>query len=215
MPSRSRARLLSTRTVLICVACIAIADLLIWRWRAPYAIEALFDEPAHLATGLVALAAFGLWFEGPVLLAVLIGSVLIDVDHVPHVLGSGILEHGVPRPYTHSLGTILVVVAALAWLRNRQARRFTTVVALALAVHFVRDAAEPGGPGVSLLWPLSDHGFTIAYGWYAGAIAVLAAVALRRRRTIDQAATSTSTPTSVPTATSTSTSTSTGGSTTR
>lgn len=167
--------------VIICLAVIAVADLLIWRWTAPYAIEALLDEPAHAATGLLGLATLGVEFQAPVVLAVLAGSLLIDADHLPHVFGSSILEHGVPRPYTHSLGTIAVLLVAALLLRNRGARRLTLIGALALALHFLRDSAEPGGPGVSLLWPLSDHAVTVAYGWYAALLIALAAIAIGRR----------------------------------
>jgi hypothetical protein len=176
----SRPWLLSSRMVVGCLAVIAVADFLIWRWKAPYAVEALLDEPAHAATGLVGLAAFGVSFEAPVVLAVLAGSLLIDLDHVPHVFGSHILEQGIPRPYTHSLGAILVLVA-VAWLLRGRARRLVLIATLALGLHFFRDTAEPGGPGVSLVWPLSDKTLTIGYVWYAAALAALAAIALARR----------------------------------
>ncbi len=169
-------------TVLGCVGVIGLADLLIWRWKgAPYAVEALLDEPAHVATGLLALTACGLVFELPVVLAVLAGSLLIDTDHWPGVFGSRILEQGVPRPYTHSLGTIVVLVV-VALLLKRRKRELTLIAALALSLHFFRDMAEPGGPGVSLLWPLSDHAVTVRYLEYAAVIVALAAVALVRRR---------------------------------
>lgn len=163
-----------------CVLVIAIADLLIWRAKPPYAVDGLLDEPAHLATGLLALAALATVVETPLLAAVVAGSLLIDLDHLPHVFGSYILEQGVPRPYTHSLGTIVVLLVIAALLRARR-RELLLVAAAALALHFLRDMAEPGGPGISLLWPLSDSAPTIAYGWYAVFMAVLAVVALARR----------------------------------
>lgn len=162
---------------------VGVADLLIWRWKgAPYAVEALLDEPAHAATGVLALVAFAGGFEAPVVLAVLAGSLLIDADHIPHVFGSHILEHGVPRPYTHSLGTILVLVAVALLMRDRGRRRLVVIATLALALHFFRDAAEPGGPGVSPLWPVSDHAVTVAYGWYAALLLAFAAIAVGRAR---------------------------------
>jgi membrane-bound metal-dependent hydrolase YbcI (DUF457 family) len=174
---------ITTRTVLCCLGVIALADLLIWRWKVPYGVEALFDEPAHLATGLVALAAAGVWFEAPIVLAVVAGSLLIDLDHIPHVFGSNVLEQGIPRPYTHSLGSLVVLVAVALLLRgNGAVRRVALVVALALGLHFFRDTAEPGGPGVSLLWPVSDHAVTVGYAWYGAAVAALVAIALARRR---------------------------------
>lgn len=156
---------------------IAVADLLIWRWKAPYAMEALLDESAHAATGLLALTAFGVVFDASVVGSVLAGSLLIDLDHLPHVFGSQILEHGVPRPYTHSVGTVVLLIVVGLLLAGRT-RTLTLVAMLALVLHLFRDAAEPGGPGVSLAWPLSDHAFAVRYVWYAALMVAFAAVAL-------------------------------------
>lgn len=177
----SRVRL-SGRTVLLSLATIAIADLVIWRWKAPYAAEALFDEAAHIATGLLGLAAVGVSFPLGVVIAVLVGSLLIDLDHLPHVFGSHLLEHGTPRPYTHTIVTVALLVAVALVIRDRRWRLLVGVAGLALALHFFRDMAEPGGPGVSLLWPFSDHAFSVPYPWYAGALAAFAALAVARRK---------------------------------
>ena len=172
-----------SRLVLGSLLVVGVADLLIWRWKgAPYAVQGLLDEPAHAATGLVALAAFASELQAPVVLAVLAGSLLIDADHLPRVFGSDVFEHGIPRPYTHSLGTIVVLTAVALLLRGERRRRLILIAMLALALHFFRDSAEPGGPGVSLLWPVSDDGVTVAYGWYAAVLAGLAAIALGRAR---------------------------------
>jgi hypothetical protein len=37
------------------------------------------------------------------------------------------------------------------------------------------------GPGVALLWPLSDHALTVAYGWYAAVIVAVGVMALYRQ----------------------------------
>jgi hypothetical protein len=172
---------LGPRTVLFSLATIAVADLVIWRWHpVPYGVEALFDEPAHIATGLLGLGAVGASFTGEVLLAVLAGSLLIDLDHLPRVFGSHIFDHGLPRPYTHSLGTLVVLLAVYLLIRDRRWRLLVAVAAMALALHFFRDMAEPGGSGVSLLWPISNHALTIPYPWYGGVVAVLASLALLR-----------------------------------
>jgi hypothetical protein len=171
------------RLVLGSLLVVGVADLLTWRWKgAPYAVQGLLDEPAHAATGVLALTAFVAELQAPVALAVLAGSLLIDADHLPHVLGSDVFEHGIPRPYTHSLGTIVVLMGVTLLMRTERRRRLILIATLALALHFFRDSAEPGGPGVSLLWPVSDHGVTVAYGWYAGVLAGLAAIGLGRAR---------------------------------
>ena len=89
---------LRSRAQIACLAVIAAADFLLSRWAPPVGVQALFDEPAHAATGLLAIAALGGAVDAPVVLAVLGGSLLIDLDHVPGLLGSYVLENGTPRP---------------------------------------------------------------------------------------------------------------------
>jgi membrane-bound metal-dependent hydrolase YbcI (DUF457 family) len=179
----------SPYAVLLCLAVVAIADLVIWRVQMPYLVEAVFDEPAHAATGLLVLFAICVAPSRPVVLAVLAGSVLIDLDHVPHVLGTSIVEHGVPRPYTHALITLIAIGMIAAVIRNRRHRTLVLIVGAAVAVHLIRDMAEPGGPGVSLLWPLSDHPYAMPYVPYGLAVVALAAVGIARRRTAPTPAT--------------------------
>jgi hypothetical protein len=171
---------LGPRVLLCALGVIAFADLLMWLSQPPLAAQAVLDEPAHAATGLVALSAFGVVFDLPVVLAALGGSLLIDLDHVPGLLGSHVLDHGTPRPYTHSLDTVLAMAAAAVLMRGR-ARKLVVVATPALVMHFFRDMAEPGGPGIALLWPVSERGYTIGYPCYAAALGMLATAALRLR----------------------------------
>jgi membrane-bound metal-dependent hydrolase YbcI (DUF457 family) len=179
----------SPYAVLLCLAVVAIADLVIWRVQMPYLVEAVFDEPAHAATGLLVLFAICVAPSRPVILAVLAGSVLIDLDHVPHVFGITILEHGVPRPYTHAVITLIAIGLVAGLVRDRRLRMLVLIVGAAVAVHLIRDMAEPGGPGVSLLWPLSDHPYAMPYVPYGLALVALAAVGIARRRTAPTPAT--------------------------
>lgn len=171
---------LSVRLLLACVATIAIADVLMSLWHPPLAVQGLLDELAHAATGLLALGALSTAVAPRVVWAVLAGSVLIDLDHLPGYLGSDVLVHGTARPVTHSLATVLLIAAA-AQMRRGEAQRLIGIGALALLLHFLRDMAEPNGPGVTLLWPLSDRSFSLSYGWYAALLAALAVAALARR----------------------------------
>jgi membrane-bound metal-dependent hydrolase YbcI (DUF457 family) len=159
---------------------IAAADILLWCWKPPFGVQALLDEPAHAATGLVALAAIGPAFEVPVVLAILGGSLLIDLDHLPGLLGSHILDQGTPRPFTHSLLTVTVVATA-AFLVPPYARKLALIALVGLILHLFRDMAESGGSGVALLWPLSDRAYSVEYVGYAVALAVLVSISLARR----------------------------------
>jgi hypothetical protein len=177
---------LSLAAVLTCVAAIAAADLLIWLRKPPLGVQALLDEPAHAATGVLALGTLALAVDLPVMLVVLCGSLLIDLDHVPALLGSDLLQHGTPRPYTHSLLTVVVGTGAISVV-PRHARKPWIVAVLALGLHFFRDMAEPGGPGVALLWPLSSRAYNVGYVWYAAALGLLVTVAFTRLTALSRA----------------------------
>jgi len=135
------------------------------------------DEIAHLLTTFLVLWAIGgiLWER--MLTPALIASVAIDLDHIPARFGADFLTAGTPRPYTHSLLTIVVVVAgASLWRRRREA---LVGVAVGLVIHFWRDMAEPAS-GVSLLWPVTDHSFSLPHASYLLIMAVVVAAGMRR-----------------------------------
>lgn len=150
---------LSPRLLVLAVVAFALAD-----WGETLAGSSFFpggplDETAHLMTMLLVLWALG----GRVLdrfgAAALVASVAIDLDHVPQYLGDDVLTRGTPRPYSHSLLTIIVVlIVAVVWSRRRD---FCLGIALGLAFHFWRDLSEPGS-GVALLWPFTDHSFSFS-----------------------------------------------------
>jgi hypothetical protein len=158
-----------------------------------FAMRGLLDWPAHLATALVILGAlirvrralpdrrFG-W-------AMLICSVLIDVDHLPAEFGSSVLTEGAPRPYTHALWT--VVVLTLAWaaaryaaIRSGRPRLGSAELILAgaasgIAAHFVRDIATAP---MSFWWPMTNSAVEAPYWWYVAALAIIIAVGPLRQR---------------------------------
>ena len=75
--------------------------------------RALLDESAHVATALLFLGALWSCPARPFVLGTVLGSVIIDVDHMPMSI-----EHygdlaGLARPDTHSLLTA-VLAAGLA-----------------------------------------------------------------------------------------------------
>ncbi len=171
---------LSPATLLVATVTLFAAD-----WTYERAGDSFFpggalDETAHLLTMLLVLWALGPRFCRPrVLLPALVASVAIDIDHIPGYLGADWLTAGTPRPYTHSLLMLAAFVAAAVIWRRRRVALFA--IALGLTVHFWRDLSESGA-GVSLLWPWSDHVFTLPHTGYLLAIGAIVGVDAMRCR---------------------------------
>lgn len=154
--------------------------------------RAIIDEPCHLATAVVVLAAYarrqgppGRWFAG----AMLSASVLIDIDHLPLEFGSTAWTAGTPRPYTHALWLVaaLATVAIIATRRSRvsggtgasMTASLSAGVTLGVCAHFLRDVATAP---IALWWPVSSVGVVVPGIWYVAALLVLAAVPPARLR---------------------------------
>lgn len=165
----SRLRL-SPRLLALAAIAFALADWGETRAGASFLPGGPLDETAHALTMLMVLWALGdrVWKRYGA--AALVASVAIDLDHVPQYLGDGLLTRGTPRPYPHSLLTIAVVLLVTALWRRR--RDLGLGIALGLVVHFWRDLSEPGS-GVALLWPLTDHSFSLAPGSYLAIMGAL------------------------------------------
>ena len=143
------------------------------RWSVP-ALGAL-DDTAHLLTAGLILAAIGLHRIGRLLPWALLGSVIIDLDHLPlYTFAPDFVAGG--RPPTHSLVTpaILLMVAALV----PRLRWVAGGLALGVCLHFVRDVAT--GPGVPLFWPLADSSVLVPYPTYLAVIGAAAVIATWR-----------------------------------
>lgn len=143
-----------------------------------YLLFGLLDEVCHLATAVLVLDATTRWHARHTpprfLLAALLASVLIDVDHVPmDLLSSDIITAGTPRPYTHSLTTMVVLLVATGVLRHRRSATPVAGVTVGVGLHLLRDLATAP---VALWWPVAAHGLEVSYGWYA-AVLVLAMLA--------------------------------------
>lgn len=145
----------------------------------------LVDEPAHLATcavALLALLALGGQPPARFVVAALIASVAIDVDHIPGYLGWDWMTGSLARPYSHSL-LFVAALAALGLLsRNRNLRLASLGLAFGLAMHLLRDLAT--GPGVPLAWPISGEIVSTPYALFASTLALMvgaAAMPPRRR----------------------------------
>jgi inner membrane protein len=162
------------------LAVVVAADAAIALLTPVTAVLAMFDEPAHLATAVVVLLAVARGLPDELLLAALVGSVALDVDHIPHFLGTEAWTAGTPRPYSHALWTPLVLAALGALLGRRRPRARAVAFGLALGTccHMLRDLGT--GDGISLLWPLSDRGFRAPWVVYVAVLLGFAAVAWRR-----------------------------------
>jgi inner membrane protein len=158
------------------VLCVLVLDIITSSRSWPLAAVGLLDESAHFVTACIALLAFApapsrawLW--------VLLGSVCIDVDHVPVLLfGVPVAEPG-GRPVTHSLLTaaVLLVLAGAVpkW------RTVAGCLGAGVLIHLTRDLVT--GPGVSLWWPLRPDALLLPYWLYILLLIVLAGVAVTRR----------------------------------
>ncbi|MGO9497591.1 MAG: metal-dependent hydrolase [Solirubrobacteraceae bacterium] len=135
------------------------------------------DETAHVLTTLLVLWALGPRTSERYMVPALVASVAIDLDHVPAELGANFLTAGTPRPYTHSLLTIAVVLAgALAWRRRRDV---LLGVAIGLSLHLWRDTSESGN-GVSLWWPFSYRSVNAPHAGYLAAMGCIVAIDAHR-----------------------------------
>ena len=145
----------------------------------PYSViqTGLLDEPSHFATTALCVLALRRFvrLRTPFVVAALIASVAIDLDHVPgYVAHVSFAPHHGGRPYTHSIATVLVLLAICA--ASRRWRSAAAGAVFGLVTHLIRDICE-GPPGVTLFWPFSDHVYIAGRGlfWvFIGAALVIA-----------------------------------------
>ena len=126
------------------------------------------DETAHLSTMVILVLAVSTLRNAGFIVGCLVGSVAIDLDHIPLFLGSNLLTEQTNRPFTHGVLTIAIVLAVSAVARGTW-RSVGLGVAVGLAAHFLRDMATSTA-GVPLLWPASTTGFMLPYPLYAAAL---------------------------------------------
>jgi membrane-bound metal-dependent hydrolase YbcI (DUF457 family) len=137
----------------------------------------LVDEPAHLATCAVALclvALSGRELSRTFIVAALIASVAIDLDHVPQHIGLDFLTAGTSRPYLHC--GLSVLIPALAAVALPKWGPVLLGIAFGFAAHLTRDLVT--GPGVPLALPFSDASVRLPYLLYAVALGAAATACL-------------------------------------
>ncbi len=141
---------------------------------------AFVDEPAHLATCAVLLLAIAAFVGGRLplsfVVAAVIATVAIDLDHVPGMLGSHLITGGLPRPYAHSIVSVAALLAVAAVLKRGEQRQIALGLAFGVSAHLMRDVAT--GPGVPLLWPLSDGVVKMPYAIYPAALLLVSLAAM-------------------------------------
>jgi hypothetical protein len=174
---------------LVLLVGVVLDDLLLLPRASSRSVFGVLDELAHLATSVVLLSAItvaarrrGVRVPGAFAVGLVVAGNAVDVDHLPEAFGSDVLTVGTPRPYPHSLLTLVIVTAG--WLVARHAgRRRAAALGAGLAVgvagHLLRDL---GTSAVALLWPISDRGFLIPRSAYLGFLALATGVVCRGRR---------------------------------
>lgn len=172
--SRARESTASTGRLLVAGAALWILALhpVLQALRLPVPVLGPLDWTAHLATALLLIANLPRPTDRLAVIAALVASMALDIDHVPQYLGFDVLTEGTPRPYLHSLATVLALAALGAALPRSGQRAFALGVAGGVLAHLLRDVAT--GDGVALLWPLSSTAVRVPFWSYAAVIAALA-----------------------------------------
>ena len=160
------------------VLLIGLLDAAMAAAQEPLPVTAVLDEPAHVATAGLLLAALLPWRARAVVPWAVAGAVLVDLDHIPFYLWGALSTEGAGRPVTHSLATV-VVLACAATVSPRRLRTALSGLSLGVCLHLVRDLAT--GPGVPLWWPVEHDGILVPYGVYAVVLGTAAAVAAGRQ----------------------------------
>lgn len=145
----------------------------------PTLILGLVDWTGHFATIAILLAASPRRLPAA-LIAGTFAATLIDLDHIPDLFSDEGISDVTPRPFSHSLVTVLVFGAIAAVVRARAPRYGNLAVGLTLgvAMHLLRDVFT--GPGVSLFWPVSAEPVNGAFLVYLVAMIAVAAYAATR-----------------------------------
>lgn len=158
------------------------------RWQGlTFVPRAFVDEPCAVATALVTLGAITRFRGAPpdpkFGWSLLAWSVLIDIDYLPQEFGNSILTKGTPRPYTHALWVLVVLIAATlvvsCWGQRAKTPASAATVqivsgaAWGIGVHFIRDLATAP---MSLWWPVTNRPVQQPYWCYAMELLIIAAM---------------------------------------
>jgi inner membrane protein len=184
VPQRSRGLTTAARAVpvlgpVLALAAVCALDAVLRAESWPVVVAGLLDEPAHLLTAWLVLVALGLGgLRGTAVLPwVLVGSVGLDVDHIPLYLWSEPVALPGSRPVTHSAVTVAVLLLVAA-ATTRRVRTAALGLGAGVALHLVRDVVS--GPGIPLLWPLTPSNVLLPYGAYLAVLLIVTVLAVAR-----------------------------------
>lgn len=135
----------------------------------PIPVVGLLDESAHVLTVALVLLALPTRFWQHYGGWVLLGSVALDIDHLPLFLGDPGFAVDGGRPPTHSLVTVLVLLLGASAVPKL--RCALGGLSLGAGLHLLRDVAT--GPGVPLLWPLARDAAAVPYFAYLTLLGLL------------------------------------------
>jgi hypothetical protein len=150
-----------------CLATIAAADYSLHRRKPRWIQIGLFDHPAHMATAAL-FALNGHLRPTRWTVALLVGSVIPDVDHLPLALREQHPSPDDPRPVSHCLLAVAPVAAAAGLTQSERLHG----LASGMAAHYLRDLGV--GSGVPLLWPATRRSVRVPYVLYAATCAAVA-----------------------------------------
>lgn len=154
------------RANLLALVAIAALDLGVVG-QQPLVLHGVADEIAHTLTAFIWYTA-GVAIGLPIVFAAtIVGTVALDIDHLPLLFGWIGTPLGTSRPGSHSLLPVLLILLLAAGDRAR--RGWWASVALGVLCHLWRDL---GTGHVALLWPFSSQVVSIPYGIYLAGLAV-------------------------------------------
>jgi membrane-bound metal-dependent hydrolase YbcI (DUF457 family) len=134
------------------------------------ALHGVYDELGHALTALVAaIGVRALRLPVPSW-SILFGGMVLDLGHLPQLLGYASALEGSTRNGTHSLA-VVALLASLGFVDRRHANVWLGI-AIGATSHLWRDM---GTGTVPLMWPLRETVYGTLYTRY---LAVLAGMAL-------------------------------------
>lgn len=79
-----------------------------------------------------------------------------DLDFVPQILTGERYHHGFSHSLLFTLGVALLAALVAGWSRPGSGRAMGLLTLLIYGSHLLLDALSLGGPGIEVLWPVSD-----------------------------------------------------------